>query len=104
VLTPIEEGSLLGTEHTDQHSIMCYQIPGKITKDGKPIIGGTDIDEQDFAFMAGVYPRKTAPGAPTMATNGLGTTDVTRLQELLAHARSERDILKKAIAIMGEPA
>jgi hypothetical protein len=60
VLTPIEESSLLGTDHTDQNSIMCYQIPGKITKDGKPILGGSDIDPLDFSFMAKVYP-KPAP-------------------------------------------
>jgi hypothetical protein len=60
VLTPIEEGSLLGTQHADEKSIMCYQLPGTITKDGKPIIGGLDIDASDFAFMATVYP-KTKP-------------------------------------------
>ncbi len=62
VLTPIEESSLLGTPHPDPFSIMCYEIPGKITKDGKPIIGGTDIDEQDFEFAAQIYPKpKNAP-------------------------------------------
>src|SRR5215831_815959 len=43
VLTPIEESTLKGTT-PDPKSIMCYQIPGSITKDGKPIIGGLDID------------------------------------------------------------
>jgi len=56
VLTPIEESSLLGTTEADPNSIMCYQIPGTITKDGEPIIGGLDIDESDFAFMAKIYP------------------------------------------------
>lgn len=55
VLTPIEESSLWGTAHADPKSIMCYQIPGKITKDGKPILGGTDIDKKDFAFAAKIY-------------------------------------------------
>jgi len=55
VLTPIEESSLRGTAHADPDSIMCYQIPGSITKDGKPIIGGFDIDRQDFAFVALIY-------------------------------------------------
>ncbi|HZD94573.1 MAG TPA: M12 family metallopeptidase, partial [Candidatus Sulfotelmatobacter sp.] len=36
VLTPIEESSLLGTT-ADPNCIMCYQIPGEITIDGKPI-------------------------------------------------------------------
>jgi hypothetical protein len=58
VLTPIEEGSLWGTTHADPTSIMCYQIPGSITKDGQPIIGGTDIDTSDQAFIANVYPKK----------------------------------------------
>jgi len=62
VLTPIEEAQLLGTAFADENSIMCYQIPGTITKNGQPIPGGTDIDETDFQFMAGVYP-KPAGGA-----------------------------------------
>ena len=44
---------------------MCYQIAGSITKSGKPIVGGLDIDRQDFAFAALIYPKvakpKTAP-------------------------------------------
>jgi hypothetical protein len=44
---------------------MCYQIPGTITKDGMPILGGLDIDEQDYAFAASIYPKsvigQTAP-------------------------------------------
>lgn len=70
VLTPLEEGSLLGTAHADPNSIMCYQIPGTITKDGKPIIGGVDIDDTDYAFAAKIYPKpgtKTPP-APTIGT------------------------------------
>jgi hypothetical protein len=57
VLTPIEQSSLLGTAHPDPDSIMCYQIPGTITKDGQPIVGGLDIDELDYAFAAKVYPK-----------------------------------------------
>jgi hypothetical protein len=56
VLTPIEEGSLLGTPQPDPNSIMCYQIPGEITVDGEPILGGTDIDNSDYAFMGTIYP------------------------------------------------
>jgi Short C-terminal domain/Astacin (Peptidase family M12A) len=57
VLTPLDESSLLGTRHADPKSIMCYQIPGEITKDGKPIIGGLDIEESDFRFVATIYPK-----------------------------------------------
>lgn len=67
VLTPLEEGSILGTADADPKSIMCYQIPGKITKDGKPITGGKDIDKSDFAFMATIYPKISAPNAAPMA-------------------------------------
>ena len=57
VLTPIEESSLRGTA-PDPNSIMCYQIPGAITKDGMPIIGGKDIDALDASFAASIYPKK----------------------------------------------
>jgi hypothetical protein len=57
VLTPIEESSLTGTTPPDPESIMCYQLPGAITFDGQPIIGGLDIDATDFKFAAKLYPR-----------------------------------------------
>jgi hypothetical protein len=63
VLTPLEKSSILGTLTADQDSIMCYQIPGAITKSGKPIRGGVDIDPEDFAFAAKIYPKPSAPKA-----------------------------------------
>jgi hypothetical protein len=63
VLTPLEESSLMGTR-ADPKSIMCYQIPGDVTKDGKPIVGGLDIDASDFGFAASIYPKKGKPKAP----------------------------------------
>ena len=36
VLTPLDDRSIFGTP-SDQTSIMCYQLPGAITKDGRPI-------------------------------------------------------------------
>jgi hypothetical protein len=63
VLTPIEESALMSTA-ADPKSIMCYQIPGEVTKDGKPIIGGKDIDPSDFKFAGTIYPKKkSAPPA-----------------------------------------
>jgi hypothetical protein len=56
VLTPIENSSLWGTAHADPDSIMCYQIPGVITKEGFPILGGMDISNLDYSFIAHVYP------------------------------------------------
>jgi hypothetical protein len=61
VLTPIEEGSLLGTSPPDPNSVMCYQIPGSLTKDGQPILGGTDIDESDYEFAGKMYPLLVLP-------------------------------------------
>ena len=58
VLTPLEERSIFGTLHADQDSIMCYQLPGSITRDGRPIRGGTDINRLDYAFCGSIYPRR----------------------------------------------
>ena len=64
VLTPLAAGSIMGTAETDPHSIMCYQIPAQITKDGKAIAGGRDINERDYAFAARVsHPGRARPGA-----------------------------------------
>ena len=68
VLTPLDPTTIIGTE-PDQDSIMCYQLPGAITKDGKPIRGGLDINPLDSAFTATVYPKILRDtGAP--ATTG----------------------------------
>ncbi|MBO3463222.1 M12 family metallopeptidase [Aetokthonos hydrillicola Thurmond2011] len=56
VLTPLDEASLVGTP-VDQTSIMCYQLPGLITKDGNPILGGTDINPTDYTFAGKIYPK-----------------------------------------------
>jgi hypothetical protein len=62
VLTSLDERSLMGTP-TDQTSIMCYQLPGSITRNGKPILGGLDINASDLAFMGKIYPKaRTKPG------------------------------------------
>jgi len=60
VLTPLEKKSIMGTTDADSTSIMCYQIPGAITKNGKPILGGKDINPKDFAFAASIYPKRVA--------------------------------------------
>ncbi|MEO6001150.1 MAG: M12 family metallopeptidase [Chitinophagaceae bacterium] len=63
VLTPLVDGTITGTA-ADQTSIMCYQLPGAITKDGKPIVGGLDINNTDFTFAGKIYPK---PGSKIMA-------------------------------------
>ena len=57
VLTPLSKKSIMGTTEADPLSVMCYQIPGEITKDGKDIPGGVDINAKDYAFAAKLYPK-----------------------------------------------
>ncbi len=68
VLTPLEEETIFGTRLADSDSCMCYQLPQEITRDGQPILGGTDINDNDHAFAAKVYPR-TPPPASARATS-----------------------------------
>jgi len=63
VLTPIPEAQLTGTA-ADETSIMTYSLPGSITYDGQPIVGGTDINTQDYALAAQLYPKAAAPAPP----------------------------------------
>ena len=57
--------SIMGTTEADPLSIMCYEIPGEITKDRKAIRGGTDINSKDFAFAGKVYPiTRARPASP----------------------------------------
>ena len=64
VLTPLKKKSIMGTEEADPVSIMCYQLPGKIMKDGKPVKGGKDINPRDHAFAAQLYPKKSRAATP----------------------------------------
>lgn len=57
VLTPLDERSIMGTP-ADQTSIMCYMLPGSITRDGRPIRGGSDINQTDYAFAGRIYPKR----------------------------------------------
>ncbi len=59
VLTSLDERALMSTP-TDQTSIMCYQLPSSITIDGRPIIGGKDINASDYAFIGKIYPKAVA--------------------------------------------
>jgi hypothetical protein len=56
VLTALDASSIMGTA-ADQTSIMCYQLPGSITRDGEPILGGTDINDTDYTFAGQIYPK-----------------------------------------------
>jgi hypothetical protein len=66
VLRPLDQASILGTP-ADQTSIMCYQLPAQIMKDGKPIVGGIDINATDCAFSGSIYPKAAAKPKPKAA-------------------------------------
>lgn len=80
VLTPIEDGSLLGTPRADSNSIMCYQIPGALTVDNQPIPGGRDIDALDYAFAATCYPRQPRPASAPAQMAGLAAIAFSQAQ------------------------
>ncbi len=64
VLTPLAKKSIMGTSEADPVSIMCYQLPAEIMKNGKPIKGGKDINPRDHAFAAQLYPKKSRTATP----------------------------------------
>lgn len=69
VLTPLGDNSIYGTP-PDQESIMCYQLPGSITRDSQPIIGGTDINATDYAFNRLIYPNQSGQALSAGTTSG----------------------------------
>jgi hypothetical protein len=83
VLTALDDASIIGTP-ADQTSIMCYRLPGSITKNGQPIIGGIDINATDCGFAGRVYPRPHGAAEP-----GRG---FRALEETLAEANAFEDI------------
>lgn len=70
VLTPLKTRSLMATTESDPLSIMCYQIPAEITKDGNAIPGGININAKDHAFAGKVYPKDATGSAPAPRERG----------------------------------
>ena len=58
VLTTLEDESIMGTTEADPLSIMCYQLPGDIMKNGIEIPGGMDINKVDARFAGKLYPKR----------------------------------------------
>jgi hypothetical protein len=56
VLTPIGDLSGYLASPVEETSIMEYQLPGSIMKDGRPVIGGSRITARDGQYMAKAYP------------------------------------------------
>jgi hypothetical protein len=75
VLTPIDDRSLTGASPIDPQSIMCYQLSGQITKDGKPIPGGNTISSVDSTYVNKMYPKAVTPTDPTGPATGVVTVD-----------------------------
>jgi hypothetical protein len=73
VLTPIEERALIPGP-ADETSIMTYQLPGAVMKDGRPVPGGPRVNAADHAFNARIYPKPKAVSARLLAMrdDGLG--------------------------------
>lgn len=63
VLTPVPETQLTANS-PDVHSIMCYMISARDTKNHQPIPGGTDIDDFDKQEIAKIYPLVVVPPPP----------------------------------------
>lgn len=63
VLTPLSDAAIIGTPDADDDSIMCYELPGSLTRDGLPIRGGDDINQRDAEFAASCYPKVQAGAA-----------------------------------------
>lgn len=63
VLTPLAESGLISTT-ADETSIMCYSFPAAITRDGRPIMGGADINDLDHSFASRIYPLAETPPPP----------------------------------------
>jgi len=79
VLTPLDNSALNATAQPDPNSIMCYDLPAEIMKDGVAVPGGTDIDPQDANFASGLYPKTLSQevvGAITAQTPATITADI----------------------------
>lgn len=64
MLTPLRPNEITASPFVDEDSLMAYHFDGSLTKDGKPIAGGSDLTANDKAFAAKVYPRPDAPPSP----------------------------------------
>jgi hypothetical protein len=70
VLTPLPEDRFLAaTKTAEPDSVMCYRLPGSITKSGRPVVGGSGITASDGALAGQVYP-KAQVQPPTPPASG----------------------------------
>ncbi len=90
VLTPLKNKSIMGTTEADPVSIMCYQLPGEIMKNGKPVKGGNNINPRDHAFAASLYPKEQARHAAPLRPRGHRAAGAESV-EARAGAAGDRD-------------
>lgn len=89
---------------TDIRSIMCYGFPAEIMKDHIAVPGGIDIDDEDFALCAQLYPPKNVPPPPPGTGPTLAqilTIDdavFARLEKGFSYIRGAKDALEAARA------
>ncbi|KAM0547579.1 hypothetical protein ACHAPJ_010323 [Fusarium lateritium] len=57
ILTPAKNSALAPTATPDPTSIMCYDLPAEIMKDGFAVPGGADINNTDGMFAGKIYPK-----------------------------------------------
>ncbi len=72
VLEPIDPSTITATPTAQETSIMAYRLPGAITKDGKPIEGGTNITDMDYQFVATLFPGSVVVEPPPPPTGSTG--------------------------------
>jgi hypothetical protein len=58
-------------------------LPGSITKDGRPITGGTDINATDYAFAARIYPRPSHAEEEVRPTGRMVDSDWYESEDVL---------------------
>lgn len=85
VLTPLDERSIMATPHADEDSIMCYQLPGAITRNGRPIRGGNDINANDRRFAEAIYPPSVTQSPLYVSASWPASVDVP-VDEAIARA------------------
>jgi hypothetical protein len=112
VLTPLGASSIMSSPETDRTSIMCYQIPGELTKNGQTVPGGTELDAVDKRFIGEKYPKvggvnPTPPAPPPVPSNpgGGGAPDIVRdnaVGDEAAKLRAENAKLRGQIATLKE--
>lgn len=61
VLTPIDDISIMGSTEADDDSVMCYELPAEITRNGQAIKGGPTINDLDYRTTFELYPGSIPP-------------------------------------------